>query len=275
MAKTRTNRRTLDSYTVKSISKTIRGKLLLSIFHFLGRKNELTGRKRYSAGDCVLMRPSESSKPSYVAKVEKIESDSRGGNVKVHVRWYYRPEESLGGRRQFHGSKELFMSDHRDIQSADTIEGKCMVHTFKSYTKLDAVGNDDFFCRFEYNSATGSFIPDRVAVYCKCEMPYNPDDLMVQCESCSDWYVLSCIETLVLEGCQGVGEAVELNTANSWSPFLTEFKFHPACIDMTPEEARRLDHFFCQNCSSEDQKKLLNPHATSRHSDIKVSPLLD
>ncbi|KAM3376976.1 chromatin remodeling protein EBS isoform X2 [Capsicum galapagoense] len=259
MAKTRTNRRTLDSYTVKSINKTIRGKLLLSIFHFFRRKNKLTGRKRYSAGDCVLMRPSESSKPSYVAKVEKIESDSRGGNVKVHVRWYYRPEESLGGRRQFHGSKELFMSDHRDIQSADTIEGKCMVHTFKSYTKLDAVGNDDFFCRFEYNSATGSFIPDRVAVYCKCEMPYNPDDLMVQCESCSDWVrgrasPQGCIvRSLILHFC----------------PRLFP-KFHPACIDMTPEEARRLDHFFCQNCSSEDQKKLLNPHATSRHSDRKI-----
>uniref|UniRef100_A0A0V0HSW8 Chromatin remodeling protein SHL-like n=1 Tax=Solanum chacoense TaxID=4108 RepID=A0A0V0HSW8_SOLCH len=209
MAKTRTNRRTLDSYTVKSINKTVR------------------------AGDCVLMRASESSKPSYVARVEKIESDNRGGNVRVHVRWYYRPEESIGGRRQFHGSKELFMSDHRDIQSADTIEGKCTVHTFKSYTKLDAVGNDDFFCRFDYNSSTGAFNPDRVAVYCKCEMPYNPDDLMVQCEGCSDW-------------------------------------FHPTCIDMTPEEAKRLDHFFCQNCSSEDQKKLLNSHATSRHADIKV-----
>lgn len=24
--------------------------------------------------------------------------------------------------------------------------------------------------------------------YCKCEMPYNPDDLMVQCEGCKDWY---------------------------------------------------------------------------------------
>ena len=23
--------------------------------------------------------------------------------------------------------------------------------------------------------------------YCKCEMPYNPDDLMVQCEGCKDW----------------------------------------------------------------------------------------
>uniref|UniRef100_A0A3Q7EV15 BAH domain-containing protein n=1 Tax=Solanum lycopersicum TaxID=4081 RepID=A0A3Q7EV15_SOLLC len=140
MAKTRTNRRTLDSYTVKSINKTVR------------------------AGDCVLMRASESSKPSYVARVEKIESDNRGGNVRVHVRWYYRPEESIGGRRQFHGSKELFMSDHRDIQSADTIEGKCTVHTFKSYTKLDAVGNEDFFCRFDYNSSTGAFNPDRVAV---------------------------------------------------------------------------------------------------------------
>lgn len=27
--------------------------------------------------------------------------------------------------------------------------------------------------------------------YCKCEMPYNPDDLMVQCESCKDWYIHS------------------------------------------------------------------------------------
>ncbi|OWM80288.1 hypothetical protein CDL15_Pgr019568 [Punica granatum] len=141
-----------------------------------------------SAGDCVLMRPSDPSKPSYVARIERIESDSRGANVKVHVRWYYRPEESIGGRRQFHGSKEVFLSDHYDVQSADTIEGKCTVHTFKSYTKLDAVGNDDFFCRFEYNSSTGAFNPDRVAVYCKCEMPYNPDDLMVQCEGCSDCY---------------------------------------------------------------------------------------
>ncbi|KAK4798363.1 hypothetical protein SAY86_030689 [Trapa natans] len=282
MAKARAPRRTLESYTVKPINKSIQ------------------------AGDCVLMRPSDPSKPSYVARIERIESDSRGANVKVYVRWYYRPEESIGGRRQFHGSKELFLSDHYDVQSADTIEGKCTVHTFKSYTKLDAVGNDDFFCRFEYNSTTGAFNPDRVAVYvvfafslpcvvspldfslddenifqvtpfpfpfaavrslrklhfnllvschfspcsnccralidarffhccryCKCEMPYNPDDLMVQCEGCSDW-------------------------------------FHPACIEMTAEEAQRLDHFFCENCSAEGKEKLQNSHASSRNADAKV-----
>ncbi|GMH16267.1 hypothetical protein Nepgr_018108 [Nepenthes gracilis] len=208
MAKARASRRDLDSYTIKAINATI------------------------NIGDCVLMRPAESSKPSYVASVEKIEEGARG-NVTVHVRWYYRPEETTGGRRKFHGSKELFLSDHYDIQSADTIEGKCIVHSFKSYMKLDAVGTDDFFCRFEYSSSTGAFTPDRVAVYCNCEMPYNPDDLMVQCEGCSDW-------------------------------------FHPACIDMTVEAAKQLDHFFCHSCSSEDQKKLQNSHDTSGHSDTKV-----
>ncbi|GFY94406.1 PHD finger family protein [Actinidia rufa] len=234
MAKARATRRTLDSYTVKGINKTIKGKLLIlsPLSSQFPGESDFPG-KFCLAGDCVLMRPSDSSKPSYVARVERIESDARGGNVRVHVRWYYRPEESIGGRRQFHGSKEVFLSDHYDIQSGDTIEGKCTVHSFKSYTKLDAVGNDDFFCRFEYNSSTGAFNPDRVAVYCKCEMPYNPDDLMVQCESCTDW-------------------------------------FHPTCIDMTPEDAKKLEHFFCLNCASEDQKKLQNSHATSRHSDTKM-----
>ncbi|XP_058110627.1 chromatin remodeling protein EBS-like isoform X2 [Magnolia sinica] len=208
MAKPRLPKKTLDSYTIKGTNKIIR------------------------AGDCVLMRASDPSKPPYVAKIEKIESNGRGSNVQVRVRWYYRPEESIGGRRQFHGAKEVFLSDHYDTQSADTIEGKCIVHTFKSYTKLDAVGNEDFFCRFEYKSSTGGFNPDRVAVYCKCEMPYNPDDLMVQCEGCNDW-------------------------------------FHPPCINMTVEEAKRLEHFFCHICAADDEKKTQNSHSVSRHSELK------
>ncbi|KAJ4763171.1 hypothetical protein LUZ62_073546 [Rhynchospora pubera] len=163
MAKTKPGKKDLDSYTIKGTNKVVR------------------------VGDTVLMRPSDSDKPPYVARIEKIEADHRN-NVKVRVRWYYRPEESIGGRRQFHGAKELFLSDHYDVQSAHTIEGTCTVHTFKNYTKLENVGSDDYFCRFEYKAATGGFTPDRVAVYCKCEMPYNPDDLMVQCEECKDWY---------------------------------------------------------------------------------------
>ncbi|XP_042399517.1 chromatin remodeling protein EBS-like isoform X3 [Zingiber officinale] len=161
MAKTKPGKKDLDSYTIKGTNKVVK------------------------VSDCVLLRPSESDKPPYVARVEKIEADHRN-NVRVKVRWYYRPEESMGGRRQFHGAKELFLSDHYDVQSAHTIEGKCVVHSFKNYTKLENVGAEDYFCRFEYKAATGAFTPDRVAVYCKCEMPYNPDDLMVQCDGCKD-----------------------------------------------------------------------------------------
>ncbi|XP_022852485.1 chromatin remodeling protein EBS-like [Olea europaea var. sylvestris] len=193
MAKTKPGKKDLDSYGIKGTNKIVR------------------------PGDCVLMRPSDLDKPPYVARVEKIEADHRN-NIKVQVRWYYRPEESVGGRRQFHGAKELFLSDHHDMQSAHTIEGKCIVHSFKNYTKLENVGAEDYFCRFEYKAATGGFTPDRVAVYCKCEMPYNPDDLMVQCEGCKDW-------------------------------------FHPSCMGMTIEEAKKLEHFLCSDCSSEDDSR--------------------
>ncbi|XP_064958141.1 chromatin remodeling protein EBS-like isoform X2 [Musa acuminata AAA Group] len=179
------------------------------------------------------MRPSDAEKPPYVARVERIEADHRG-SARVRVRWYYRPEESAGGRRQFHGAKELFLSDHYDVQSARTIEGTCVVHSFKSYTKLEDVGPEDYFCRFEYKAATGGFTPDRVAVYCKCEMPYNPDDLMVQCEGCKDW-------------------------------------FHPTCMGMTIEQAKKLEHFICSDCSAEDAaEKSLKPFPVSPDSELKV-----
>lgn len=168
MAKTRPGKKDLDSYTIRGTNKIVRG--TSSNTHLSKMKLFSFGCKKcwlfwlvFAAGDCVLMRPSDTGKPPYVARIEKIEMDGRN-NVKVRVRWYYRPEESIGGRRQFHGAKELFLSDHFDVQSAHTIEGKCTVHSFKNYTKLENVGAEDYYCRFEYKAATGGFTPDRVAV---------------------------------------------------------------------------------------------------------------
>ncbi|CAA6670039.1 unnamed protein product [Spirodela intermedia] len=193
MAKTKPGKKVLESYTIKGTNKVVK------------------------AGDCVLMRPSDSDKLPYVARVEKIEADQRG-NVRV----------------RFHGAKELFLSDHYDVQSAHTIEGKCTVHSFKNYSKLENVGPEDYFCRFEYKAATGGFTPDRVAVYCKCEMPYNPDDLMVQCEGCKDW-------------------------------------FHPSCMGMTIEEAKKLEHFVCADCATKDKsKRALNLLSVSSLSENKI-----
>ncbi|KAH7670187.1 Bromo adjacent homology (BAH) domain-containing protein [Dioscorea alata] len=102
------------------------------------------------------MRPADSEKQPYVARMEKIEADHRN-NVKVRVRWYYRPEESIGGRRQFHGAKELFLSDHYDVQSAHTIEGiasvRCLITRMISWFSVrDArTGNASKNVNFLFN----------------------------------------------------------------------------------------------------------------------------
>ncbi|XP_061348396.1 chromatin remodeling protein EBS-like isoform X2 [Gastrolobium bilobum] len=157
--------------------------------------------KIVKVGDCVLLRPSEDSNSPYVALVDSIWDDNRN-NV--------------------------------NVKSAHTIEGKCVVHSFKDYTRLENVGAEDYYCRFEYAAATGAFTPDRVAVYCNCEMPYNPDDLMMQCEECTDWY-------------------------------------HPACVGMTTEESKKLELFICVECLTYAAMK--KPQATSSASpgpDVKA-----
>jgi hypothetical protein len=63
-------------------------------------------------------------------------------------------------------------------------------------------------------------------------MPYNPDDLMVQCEECSEW-------------------------------------FHPSCIGTTIEEAKKPDNFYCEECSPQ-QQNLHNSNSTSNNRDAKV-----
>ncbi|GJT27249.1 chromatin remodeling protein SHL-like protein isoform X2 [Tanacetum coccineum] len=125
------------------------------------------------------MRSPNESKPSYIATVVEIYANNAShDHVTVRVKWYYRPEEVVGGRRKFHRVKEVFISDHFDVQSAGTIEGTCRVYGFKGYTKLDRVGDDEYFCRFEYASEKGEFIPDSMVV---------------------DWFHLACIDMNVDE----------------------------------------------------------------------------
>ena len=118
-----------------------------------------------TVGDNVIIRPAETERLPYVARIEKIESGfpSVVDNVMVRLRWYYRPEDTVGGKTS-HGSKELFWSDHFGVQSADTIEEKCNVHSFKRYTKLKSPGENDFFSRLKYKGSTRTFTPTRVPV---------------------------------------------------------------------------------------------------------------
>ena len=111
----------------------------------------LAGRNILLAQDCMLMQLSDQAKPSYVAKIKWIKVVKREG-----LRAMVLPAGGVDRRPttipRLQGGLPL-----RPLQPAERRHhrGQCTVHSFKSYTKLDTVGNDDFFCCFEYNSSTG------------------------------------------------------------------------------------------------------------------------
>ncbi|KAG2433067.1 hypothetical protein HYH02_012771 [Chlamydomonas schloesseri] len=149
--------------------------------------------EEYKPGDCVLINP-DASAPAYIARIRKlIQIGPEPEQVELEVTWFYRPEEAIGGRKAFHGEAEVFDSDHQDKAPLAAILGRCNVHSVTRYEALDRRDENDFFCRFTYKPRTKQFEPDRVPVYCMCEMPYNPDRPMINCDTCDEWYHPSCL----------------------------------------------------------------------------------
>ncbi|KAK3251849.1 hypothetical protein CYMTET_38829 [Cymbomonas tetramitiformis] len=151
------------------------------------------GGETFKPQDTVLMRSPVAGAADFVAKIEKVQRSPTQG-IKVNVSWFYRPEEANGGRKGFHGERELFSSDHTDWCDAGAINGRCKVHSLHEYQNLKQITGSDYFNRFSYKARTGRFRPDRVPVYCCCEMPYNPDKFMVECEQCAEWYHPECLQ---------------------------------------------------------------------------------
>lgn len=147
-----------------------------------------------TVGDSILVNPDTPEGLPYIAWVKDVIDGGGGdGEAALQVVWYYRPEEAVGGRKAFHGAKELFLSDHTDSCSVATVIGKCRVLTLQDYQALPKVGPDDYYSRFTYRPASREFAPDRVPVFCKCELPYNPDRFTAMCDGCEEWYHPECI----------------------------------------------------------------------------------
>lgn len=148
----------------------------------------------------------------------RITSIKPSTGVDFRIQRCYRPEETVGGKQPFYGNKELLLTNHLDnLQSAQIVK-KINVHSFVDYMKLETVGKNDFFFRFEYEIGSGWLSPTVIEVFCKCLMPFNPDMFTLKCESCKE-------------------------------------RYHPACINMTLDEAKQLaDNFTCFDCLTPDNQ---------------------
>ncbi|GJZ16112.1 bromo adjacent homology domain, zinc finger, RING/FYVE/PHD-type containing protein [Tanacetum coccineum] len=101
------------------------------------------------------MEYSENGNPPYarLARIESIALRDVNGNVMVKFRMLYRPEETVAGRKTFHGKKELFLTDHYHTQRPE----------------------DYYFC-LEYEHETGWFSPDIIEVYVFASFSLVVDD---------------------------------------------------------------------------------------------------
>jgi len=67
------------------------------------------------------------------------------------------------------------------------------VLTLEQYMELKTIPEHTYYSRFFYAPSRKIFKPDSVAVFCYCEMPYNPDLEMIMCEKCEEWFHPQCL----------------------------------------------------------------------------------
>ena len=92
----------------------------------------------------------------------------------------------------------LFLSFF-SLSLSPTTTGPARVYTLASYQSLDRVKPGDYFHRFTYipprndGKFLGEFRPEKVPIYCRCSLPYNPDTFMIMCSRCEDWFHPRCV----------------------------------------------------------------------------------
>lgn len=87
------------------------------------------------------------------------------------------------------------VAEYDDWQPISTISRKVYVHDLASYmtSKVEEDG-DSYYTRFKYLPKEDKYEPDRVPVFCICEMPFNPDQFMLCCAICEGWFHPSCLD---------------------------------------------------------------------------------
>ncbi|KAI9863215.1 MAG: hypothetical protein M1813_004035 [Trichoglossum hirsutum] len=126
----------------------------------------------------------------WAAEVAEIRAnDAR--HVYLRIAWYYWPKELPGGRRYYHGMKELVASNHMEIIHATTVAGRASIRHWQENDAPEEL--DGFFWRQRLDVMTKKLTP--VQEYCVCGRAHNPDKMMIGCAnlSCRKWLHSECI----------------------------------------------------------------------------------
>ncbi|KAI9662225.1 MAG: hypothetical protein M1821_008391 [Bathelium mastoideum] len=121
-------------------------------------------------------------------------------HVYLRIYWVYDPEELPGGRRPYHGEYELVPSNDMAVVDAMTVNGLVSLKKWDEYDDDDDpdTGTDEvpgFFWRQTYNVQKRQL--SQLRQHCFCNLPSNPDNLLVQCTNkapCGRWLHGDCLK---------------------------------------------------------------------------------
>ncbi|KAK7725960.1 hypothetical protein SLS57_003549 [Botryosphaeria dothidea] len=160
----------------------------------------LVGNENFSLGDTVFVKPDDAEAvdaplSNWVAKVLEVRAASEA-HVFLRIFWMYRPEDIPGGRRPYHGRNEVIASNTMQVIDALTVNGKANVRYWTEDDNNEVLDGDQLFWRQTFNcpSGTGSGELSELRQHCIDEAPFNPDTLLVHCDSCGLWLHGECLE---------------------------------------------------------------------------------
>jgi len=146
----------------------------------------------FKLGEVVQLK--EYSDNQCFATILKILKKAR--EVYIRIRWYYKPSDIFGPKNTFFSKGELFDSDLEQEVSIQCVYGKAQVLSLQDYHSHKELNSDTFFCRATYLTATNSITPSLESWprVCVCSSILNPDELLIQCESCWELFHPRCVK---------------------------------------------------------------------------------
>lgn len=159
----------------------------------------------FHVGDFVLVKnldleENETQDSSYwvALVVEARASDAL--HVFLRVFWMYKPEELPGGRRSYHGAKELIASNHMDIIDAATVDDKAsVIHWREDNERVELLDPLQYFWRQTFDiNRKNNYLSD-LPLHCIDRKEFNPNDLLIQCDNCKGWLHNQCIEQAAIK----------------------------------------------------------------------------
>lgn len=114
----------------------------------------------------------------------------------ARIRWFYKPSDVFPEPNACFSEREYFDSDHKQLISAECLDGVARMISFDEFFLCDCIDSDLYFTRAKYNPSTQTLVPplEIWPLVCECKEIANPDESFKKCIGCGGSFHEECIQ---------------------------------------------------------------------------------